>query len=232
MRSGIWVMLCLVDLMVLGATCVAAPSPLQSATPTPAPPVASTEYVVKFFSDNAVGIVVGVLATFAAGLILKGFGFAISVVRKVGFRQFGAALKESMLHASAYPRIKAEPVLSIAYLSIHLALLLASSAAFIVLVMFLLWGDIALWLRIIVSVLAVVAFARAAKRIFVIWIFYGLTAGSVIEETKKTSWLYKDKNKTSEKKEPFIQFGSPKPSGETIEATPVDPAPPTTPSTS
>lgn len=162
----------------------------------------------QFFGDNSVGIVVGIVATLATSALVRGIILVVRVIRMFGLRSLGQAFRESVLHLTAYPKIKADPVLSIGYVSIHMALLVVNATVFIFCALVALSGlAVPLWLRLLAGVIALVAAFRVAKRAFVVASFYASTAGPVIEEVKKSSWLLNGWDKRK-KGEPLIQFGT------------------------
>lgn len=167
------------------------------------------DHLQAFLQDNWVGIVVGVISIVALQTATRVLSITVKFVRTYGFRKLGQALRESLIHVAAYKKIKADAVLSIGYVAMHLSFLIfdatlctiTSAAALSTIAM-------PQWAHGVLAAIAIFFALGVAKRALAISFFYAATAGPIIEEEKKNNPLFKlwDNRK---KGEPFIQLGRP-----------------------
>jgi hypothetical protein len=162
--------------------------------------------VGKFFHDNVVGIVVGVLGTFAAAVIARLATRLFRFARAYGIRQLLQTGKDAVLHMAAFPRIQADPVLAVGYVGTHTAAIVLNGTWCLIAALAFFSGlHEPPWLRVL-SGLACLWFAvRLLRRWLGIRAFYSRTAGAAIEEVKRTNPLLKQWYGIKDKK-PFFEF--------------------------
>jgi len=178
-----------------------------------------------FVEANWVGIVVGVLGSIVFAALGRIAQFLFKFIRAYGLRKLGDALRESIVHLSAFKTLSADPVAASAYLTHHIARLILAATlcivSFVVLCSALPFPD---WFRDIFAIAATWFSFGIAKRVFAITAFYGTTAEPIIEESKKTNPLLKIWD-SRPKGVPFIQLGKQEPKAVTPGPAPPPPPP-------
>jgi hypothetical protein len=166
------------------------------------------EQISSFLHTNLYGLIVGAIATMlltaAYRLVVRLLNFA----RKYGLKQLLEVIKNASLHIAAYPKIKADAVLTTSYLSNHLAAMLVDGVvgtALFVAAFSGIWEP--LWVRGALFAAALLFVYRLLRKRFGVFAFFSVTAGQAIEEVKASNPVLKNWYNIKEKK-PFFQFGS------------------------
>lgn len=175
------------------------------------------DQVVAWIHQNLLGVIVGVIATVAVAALWRLAMRLLKFARAYGLRQLAQTAKEVFLHVTAYPTIKADPVLTVGYVA-NLVASQVVNATVCILCAVVSLADIAeaTWLRWLLGIASLVFAYRTWKRYLGVSAFYTVTAGRAIEEVKKSNPLLKQWYGIKDKK-PFPQIGKPQPASESSE---------------